>query len=141
MKHTMIMLAALLIGVTLFAQTGEIQVTIKGVTPEWGGTIRVGLYSEADFPKEGYSLASQVIPARALEQQVIFLDIGAGNYAIALFQDLNSDGKLNRNFYGAPTEPYAFSNNVFERFGPPKFADVAFSVNGADSTVLSINLE
>ena len=115
--------------------------TITGVTPEWGGTIRVGLYSEADFPKEGYCLASQVIHARALEQQVIFLDIAAGTYAIAVFQDLNSDGKLNRNFYGAPTEPYAFSNNIFGRFGPPQFAAAAFGVKGADKTLLSINLE
>jgi len=141
MKHTLIMLAALFWGVTLFAQAGGIQVTITGITPEWGGTIRVGLYSEADFPKEGQSLFSQIIPVRSLEQQVIFLEIAAGTYAIALFQDINSDGKLNRTFYGAPTEPYAFSNNVFGRFGPPKFADVAITVFGGESLGLNIRLE
>jgi uncharacterized protein (DUF2141 family) len=131
----------LLFQVSLFAQTGQVEVTIKNVTPEWGGTLSVGLYREDTFPREGQALFSQIIPVRTLEHQVVFQDVDPGKYAIAVYQDLDSNGKLNRNFYGDPQEPYGFSNNKYGRFGPPKFADVSFLVGEELSTSLAILIE
>ena len=32
-----------------------------------------------------------------------------GNYAVAIIQDLDENGELNKNFLGIPKEPYGFS--------------------------------
>ncbi|NQV13827.1 DUF2141 domain-containing protein [bacterium] len=141
MKKISLIITTLLLGFTLSAQTGQVQVNITGITPEWGGTVRIGLYLEDGFPTVGKSQVNKVMLATKLKDLVTFKDIPAGTYGIAIFQDINSDGKLNRNFYGAPTEPFGFSNNKFGRFGPPKFAEVAFAVTSGDSTALIINLE
>ncbi len=45
---------------------------------------------------------------------------------IAVFQDLNGDGKLTKNSFGLPIEPYGFSNNARSTFGPPSFSQSAF---------------
>jgi len=39
-------------------------------------------------------------------------EINEGKYFIAVFQDLDGNDKLNKNFFGLPTEPYGFSKNV-----------------------------
>ena len=130
-----------LMAITLYGQTGKVEVLITGVTPEWGGHLRVALYVEDNFPKEEASLASQVIPVRALEQKATFHDVLPGEYAVAVYQDLNSDGNLNRYIHGAPKEPYGFSNNKYGRFGPPKFQEVAFLVDSTQTTSLKIAIE
>lgn len=86
-------------------------------------------------------MTSVTFPAHKLEDSLSFRGTPAGTYAKAVFQDINSDEKLNSNFYGAPTEPYGFSNNIFGLFGPPKFVDAAFDVQVNDTVGLSMNLE
>ncbi len=53
-------------------------------------------------------------------------EIGYGEYAIATYQDLNSDNLCNRSFIGIPKEPYAFSNNYIPRVRAPNFDDCKF---------------
>jgi len=52
----------------------------------------------------------------------------AGEYALSVFQDVNDDGKLARNFIGIPKEPAGLSNNLRPRFGPPKYKDAKFNL-------------
>ncbi len=52
----------------------------------------------------------------------------AGEYALSIFQDVDDDGKLKRNFIGIPKEPAGLSNNARPRFGPPKYQDAVFTV-------------
>jgi uncharacterized protein (DUF2141 family) len=47
-------------------------------------------------------------------------NVKPGTYAIAVFHDVNGNGKLDRSFIGLPNEPYGFSNDVGRR-GPPNF--------------------
>jgi len=55
----------------------------------------------------------------------------AGQYAVAVFQDLDSDNKLDRFLGLFPREPYGFSNNVGQ-YGPASFADAAFDLTSCD---------
>lgn len=66
-------------------------------------------------------------------------NIPVGTYAVAIFQDNNGNGKLDENMFGAPKEPFAFSNNIVPRFSAPKFEQCHFEFS-ADGQVLSINL-
>ena len=56
-------------------------------------------------------------------------DLEYGTYAMALFQDMDSDGKISRNILGIPTDPYAFSNNFRPLFKAPSFEDCCFDYN------------
>ncbi|UYZ57862.1 DUF2141 domain-containing protein [Hymenobacter latericus] len=63
-----------------------------------------------------------------------------GEWAVAITQDVNNNDKLDKNFMGIPTEPYAFSNNVRPKLAPPRFDECKFRVSGND-LVVSIQLK
>lgn len=64
-----------------------------------------------------------------------FSGIAAGQYAVSVIHDENSNGKLDKNFLGMPREGFGMSNNVIPRFGPPQFEAVAFSFAGDTSEI------
>ena len=55
-----------------------------------------------------------------------FPGLNTGTYAISVFHDENSNGKLDTNFMGIPREGVGASNNAKGHFGPPKFDAAAF---------------
>ena len=62
-------------------------------------------------------------------------DLKYGKLAMALYQDMNSDGKINKNFVGVPTEPYAFSNDYKPVIRQPKFKECEFTYDASSNTV------
>jgi uncharacterized protein (DUF2141 family) len=62
-------------------------------------------------------------------------DISSGSYALALFQDVNGDRKLNRDTTGIPTEGYGFSNNPKTRQDLTRYGDCVFLLAGASRTI------
>jgi uncharacterized protein (DUF2141 family) len=66
-------------------------------------------------------------------------NIPEGTYAVAIFQDNNDNGKLDENIFGAPKEPFGFSNNIVPKFSAPEFEECKFLFS-TDGQVLSINL-
>ena len=63
-------------------------------------------------------------------------EIPYGEFAIALYQDINSSGLIDKNALGLPTEPYAFSNNIKPVFKKPSFDQCKF-----DYTAQSCNIQ
>jgi uncharacterized protein (DUF2141 family) len=72
-------------------------------------------------------LLTEVKPREAV---VTFDRLPAGEYAVAAYQDINGNGKLDRNFIGIPKEPVGVSNRAKGRFGPPKWRDAKFQLSG-----------
>jgi uncharacterized protein (DUF2141 family) len=104
---------------------------IKKVT----GEMELGLYDKAEnFPKVGkqYLLVKRKVTGHTFTYT--FQDLPPGEYALAVFHDRNTDGKINKNFLGIPTEPYGFSNNIRPKLSAPPFAKTKFRVV-ADTTV------
>ena len=62
-------------------------------------------------------------------------NLGYGEYAIAFYQDVNSDGKCDKNFIGIPTEPYGFSNNFKPKLKAPRYKDCKFTFNENEDTL------
>lgn len=141
MKYGLIMIVVLLSAMSLNAQSGTVEVEIKEVVAEWGGSVIIGLFEENGFPKAGQAIVSDTIPVRDIKATHTFKNLPVGNYAIAVYQDVNGDEELNRDIYRRPTEPYAFSNNKFGRFGPPSFAKVSFLVDNNTNLKLVIHLK
>lgn len=59
-----------------------------------------------------------------------FSGVASGTYAVAVFHDENSNGKLDTNFLGIPREGVGASNDAQGHFGPPKFDAAAFRFSG-----------
>lgn len=59
---------------------------------------------------------------------------GPGTYALAVYQDTNSNHRLDIGLFG-PTEPYGFSNNPRIAFSKPSLQSVLFQAGEGDTTV------
>jgi uncharacterized protein (DUF2141 family) len=99
-----------------------------------GGRIEVAVYNSAGaFLKTATGAAGTAASADA--NTVVVKDLPAGDYAFAVFHDANSNGKLDKNLLGIPTEDYAFSNNALGRMGPPSFEQARFTLPAAGATL------
>ena len=107
-------------------ENGDLVIEIENVTvPE--GIIWVGVYDSEEHYMvkekaivEGYDVndtGRKVVRINRLEY---------GNYAIALFHDINGNGELDRNWIGIPIEPYAFSRRPKSKWRLPRFREIAF---------------
>ena len=66
-----------------------------------------------------------------------FPDVEPGIYPIAVFQDLNGNGILDKTQNGLPLEPYGFSNGA-GRSAAPRFGQAAVQVSSG--AVISVRL-
>jgi uncharacterized protein (DUF2141 family) len=104
------------------------------------GNLMIALYDNAaNFPLK--PIQARRLPVQQGEQQVQFKDLPAGDYAVAVYHDANSNGQIDKNEIGVPTEGYGFSNNVAGKKGPPSFDDAKIIFNdAATQTKILINL-
>ena len=113
-----------------YAQTGTVSIEISGID-DAKGLMSIGLYSdEKGFPDDGKEYKGADVKVTGQTVVYTFKDVPFGTYAIAVFHDTNSNGKLDKNFLGIPKEGYAFSNNVFGTFGPPDFKKTSVELAG-----------
>jgi uncharacterized protein (DUF2141 family) len=111
----------------MFGQNVNLTVSISGLKSNMG-VLQVGLYNSGEtFLKSAYKGISSEIKGNGAT--VTFVDIPKGEYSISAFQDENSNGKLDKNMMGIPSEDFACSNNAKGFMGPPKYADAKFKVN------------
>jgi len=119
------------------AQAGELHVEVKGLT-EIKGDLLVAVFNQ----KGQWLKQASVNRKLGVTQSVLsvqFDNLPEGEYAVSVFHDLNSNGKLDSNAVGMPTEPYGFSNNAAGNFGPPSF-DAAKIKLDQSKTAISIRV-
>jgi uncharacterized protein (DUF2141 family) len=118
------------------ARAGELTIEVSGITPN-RGQVYIAVYDRAEaFPIAGRQRVSQVLASEDQHLTVHFKDLPPGQYAAAAFQDSNGNGKLDKNLFGIPKEPYGFSNSARGSTGPPKFADAAIVLNPDAATTI-----
>lgn len=123
----------------LFA-TDTVEVNITNIK-EAKGTIRAAVFANAeDFDQEKNAVYDEVIPlsSTATIRRRIPLN-GRSTYGLAVYHDINNNGKLDRNGLGIPKEPYAFSNNPSAKWQAPTFSEIAFVPNEVNGS-LSLKL-
>lgn len=141
-----VVLAALfaIAAATCPAIAAELRVAVEGLRPG-GGTVLIGLYDTRDAferaialsDKEGFLNDPQRVAGIALragsepKQSVRIENLAPGRYAVITFHDENGNGRLDKNFWGVPKEPYGFSNDAQGFLGPPRFEDAAIDVGEA----------
>ncbi|HET9960668.1 MAG TPA: DUF2141 domain-containing protein [Polyangiaceae bacterium] len=92
------------------------------------GVVRCGLFRQQGWLKEPIRGAIAKIQGRSA--LCVFNRVPNGVYGISGFHDENSNGKLDTNAIGMPTEDYCASRNARGTFGPPSFEDAKFAYSG-----------
>lgn len=120
------------------APTYTLTMTVEGVrTAE--GQIMAQLLKADDTTGTAPPLFGIRAPAIAGVTALSFTGLEAGDYAVRVFHDEDSDGEMKTNAFGMPKEGFGFSNRAKARFGPPDFKDMKVSVSAdtATSAVMS----
>lgn len=85
------------------------------------GVLRVALYNGDVYWLEDQGMVrGQAAPVLGSEQVIEFAGLPAGDYAVAIYQDINANARLDRFLGMVPREPYCFSGNP-GGFGRPSF--------------------
>jgi uncharacterized protein (DUF2141 family) len=117
---------------------GDFTIEISGITPN-RGKVYVAVYDVPEtFPVSGRQRAGQVVTPDDGQLTVHFEDLPPGRYAAVAFQDVNGNGKLDKNFLGVPKEPYGFSNNARGMAGPPPFSEAAVTLDPDGETTIAL---
>lgn len=98
--------------------------------------VMVGLYNKKErfLSLEAQLKEYKFIPVgNTLTAQIT--DREYGEYAIAVYQDENSSGKIDKNFIGIPKEGYCFSNNIKPKIKAPSYKDCKFVYDAKTNTV------
>jgi hypothetical protein len=96
---------------------------------------------ETRSPKAAWMLSLRSADGKVIEELLVkaesnpqLLSLGLrnpGQYILATYFDANGNRAMDRGLFGNPTEPYAFSNNVRNRFSEPDLSDQRFAHPGA----------
>lgn len=105
------------------------------------GRCRLALYRnqegfnqpEKAFAKETLAAPNQGPLVWTIELEASAMQGPQTRWAVSAHHDENGNDKLDKNAFGIPIESYGFSNNPKRGFGPPKFDEVSFSVDGDES--------
>lgn len=117
----------------------ELKVQVNNI-PSSKGNIMIAVYNkEEGFREKENTFRNMIVPAQKGSMEITIGQLPSDKYAVAVYHDANGNGKLDKNFFGVPTEYYGFSNDARGSFGPPSYNDCSFSIS-ANKTI-SINLK
>lgn len=112
-------------------------VEIDNIKNTSGQVVRIAVSKKADFLGDGTPFRYAVVTAKSNKISETF-KLPAGDYAVSIYHDLNGNGKMDKNFFGAPNEPYGFSKNYKPTFRAPRFDEVKINVNSDKKISISL---
>ena len=110
----------------------SLSVGITGATPDQGHIVLSLFNSEESYMKTPF-LSDKIVVNANGEAHFDFAELNPGKYAVSVYYDADSDGKLKTGFMGIPKEKVGFSNNAKGTFGPPSFKKAAFDLQMSQS--------
>ena len=118
--------------------TGTLVVIVTGFETD-DGTARIRLDATASaFAGDSDEASFERATAASIEDGTVVWTVDAlpwGQYAASAYHDEDDDGELNTNLFGAPSEPFGFSNDAHARFGRPDFTEAAFRFAAPRDTI------
>lgn len=115
---------------TQFEADVQVRATVSST-----GEIMAGVFTgQLDFQLQPNQRILLPVRPNASTAKFRFTDFPPGEYAVALFQDLDGDQTLAASLRGVPKEPWGMSNNPrIER--PAKWSDAVFTLPAEGITV------
>jgi len=118
------------------APATEMVTVVVSALASTSSVVKLNFYNAPDkFLKSGQMAIRMVVRPDGKSTLSIPVALAPGEWAVAVSQDLNNNDKLDKNFLGIPTEPFAFSNNVKPRLAAPRFEECKFTVTGPGQVV------
>lgn len=139
MKKIILSVALAISAVLTIGAQNKITVEVSGIDNPTGN-LYVALYDSKNVFLTNDAVAGKIIGIEGNTVNVVFEAPEDGQYALAIFQDENKNGKLDLGEYGIPTEKYGFSNNAdpVKLMRPPLFDECKFTVSGDTSVAISL---
>ncbi len=75
------------------------------------GKLKAVLQDRSNFLTPQYVACIEIKPTSD-NAQMVFKNLPVGDYAVAIYHDLNANDNFDRNWIGYPSEPFAMSNNL-----------------------------
>jgi uncharacterized protein (DUF2141 family) len=118
-----------------FTERGTLNINISGFENDKGDCWFALDNSKDVYESKDSVFIGKILPIinRSVHLRIDSLEYGF--YAIKIFHDENSNGKLDLNFLGIPTENYGYSNNVSAWFGQPDWEKAKFFFNHREMTL------
>jgi uncharacterized protein (DUF2141 family) len=110
------------------AATYDLRIEVSNIANN-KGLIEFALYKNPDvFTQAGKTHRLYRLDAQKGTVSHTFKDLEAGKYAIVVYHDENHNKICDKNFFGIPTEAYAFSNNLRPKLSAPSFEECAIKL-------------
>ena len=98
--------------------------------------IIIGVYGTKNkFPDPNDQLKQYKFKPNGTELNAKIKNLKYGIYALAVYQDVNRNGKIDKDFLGIPKEPYGFSDNYRPIVKAPDFNDCKFEYNAENNAI------
>ncbi|MEY5000267.1 MAG: hypothetical protein RLZZ211_303 [Bacteroidota bacterium] len=111
-----------------YSSTYDLKVVVTGITNS-KGLVEFALYKNASvFTQAGKTHRLNREEAQKGTMSSSFKGLEPGKYALVVYHDENHNKICDKNFFGIPTEAYAFSNNVRPKLSVPSFEECAIRV-------------
>ena len=123
----MVIIALLLCTITIQAQ--NITLNITGIKSAKGQMVVSVFKDNQTFKDEKPATKLQFSKAAITNGTLtVSITLEPGTYGIALMDDENSNGKMEKNMFGIPKEGFGFSNFYLSGMSRPVFNDFKFDV-------------
>jgi len=116
-------------------EVGSLTVKVTGFASDSGDCWFALNNSEEIYESEDSVFVGKILPIKNREVIITIDSLIYGTYAIKVFHDENSNGELDSDILGIPTEKYGFSNNAGGWFGPPSWEKSRFVFNKKEMTI------
>ncbi len=110
-------------------KTHTLSIHVSGISKIKGSLFIAIFRATDDFPVFGKQFKGIVKEVEGKSQNYNFDNLPEGEYALAIYQDVNRNKILDKNLLGIPTEIYGFSNNARRNFSAPSFQEAKFKLN------------
>lgn len=98
---------------------GNLYISLYDKGPSW-------MYTDSAFRKV-------MVPVSKEVETISIKNLPEGDYAIAIYQDLNGNESMDETEMKIPREPFGFSNNPKGMRGPASFEQAMFHCSGQDT--------
>lgn len=132
----LLLMSALLMPGNDNPDTGNLTVLISNVkAPK--GEVAIAIYKnqETFLVKKQQAFLKRGTVSSTGTVSMQFTNLPHGDYAIAIYHDVNNNKELDKNMLGIPSEPYGFSNNIVPTFRVPTFDEARFSFRETASSM------
>lgn len=121
---------AFLIFANITAQNFDLSIKINDIPSKYlGKDMYIAVWSPSDNFLEEDNIDKAEIKKVSVKDFTITLSLPKGTYAFSVYIDANGNKKLDKNMFGAPKEPFGFSNSFKPKLSAPKFNQCSFDLN------------